>query len=107
MRSHAIKSLYPPLLLTIVALAVAPAAFSQVPSANDTSDTNFNTGMGTRALGGPAASNAGVYNTASGYQALYSNTTGYANTALGLAALYYNTTGSVNTALGLGALNET
>ena len=43
-------------------------------------------------------------NTANGYQALYSNTTGYQNTANGLNALYSNTTGYYNTANGLNAL---
>lgn len=39
-------------------------------------------------------------NTANGYQALYSNTTGYNNTAIGRAALFNNTTGSNNIGLG-------
>lgn len=43
-------------------------------------------------------------NTASGYQALYSNTTGYMNTAIGNAALYSNTTGFHNEASGYRAL---
>jgi len=41
-----------------------------------------------------------VYNTAAGYQALSSNTTGSNSTAAGFQALYSNTTGSSNTALG-------
>ena len=43
-------------------------------------------------------------NTASGYQALYSNTTGFHNTASGYQALYSNTTGNYNTANGYLAL---
>src|SRR5208337_2312597 len=43
-------------------------------------------------------------NTASGTGALYSNTTGYDNTASGIPALYSNTTGSGNTASGINAL---
>ena len=48
-------------------------------------------------------------NTASGYQALYSNTTGASNTANGHIALSSNTTGNSNTASGLRSLssNET
>ena len=46
----------------------------------------------------------GGYNTASGYQALYSNTTGADNTADGYHALYYNNTGNYNTASGMYAL---
>jgi hypothetical protein len=94
------KTLYQPLLLTLGALAIAGVAYAQVPSSNDTSDGHLNTGMGTGALGGPAASNAGDYNTASGVDALFSNTTGSNNTALGLSALYSNMTGSGNIASG-------
>ncbi len=50
------------------------------------------------------ATTTGSYNTASGYQALYSNTTGYVNTASGIHALFSNTTGCCNTASGQAAL---
>jgi hypothetical protein len=43
-------------------------------------------------------------NTAFGFQALDSNTTGSANTATGVSALTWNTTGNANTATGSGAL---
>ncbi len=46
----------------------------------------------------------GGNNTASGYWALYSNTTGQYNTASGSNALYSNTTGQYNTASGYQAL---
>jgi hypothetical protein len=95
---------YQPLLLSIGALALAGSAFAQVPAKNDTSDTSQNTGMGTGALGGPAAKNNGSGNTASGFFALTSNTTGNANTASGASALQSNTTGRSNTAIGVGAL---
>ena len=81
---------------------ISGAAYGQVPASNDTSDPVQNTGMGTGALGGPAASNVGYYNTASGYQALYYNI-GNDNTAAGYQALYYNS-GSNNTASGYRAL---
>ncbi len=48
--------------------------------------------------------NAGFNNTASGYKALSSNTTGYYNTATGSAALYSNTKGYSNIANGVNAL---
>ncbi len=51
-------------------------------------------------------SNAGLKNTANGYQALFKNTTGNDNTANGYWALYFNTTGSQNTANGYKALNS-
>jgi hypothetical protein len=46
----------------------------------------------------------GFWDTASGYQANYSNTTGYLNTATGYRALYSNSTGFNNTATGSTAL---
>ncbi len=48
--------------------------------------------------------NAYPYRTATGYQTLFSNTTGYDNTASGYQGLYFNTTGSDNTASGVAAL---
>ncbi|MGA8101187.1 MAG: tail fiber domain-containing protein, partial [Candidatus Acidiferrales bacterium] len=50
------------------------------------------------------ATNTGSANTASGVQALYSNTSGYGNTATGFQTLYLNSTGEYNTATGDGAL---
>jgi hypothetical protein len=94
-------------LSLIGALALAGAAYAQVPATNDTSTTDglFNTGMGTGALGGPTPVNlTGSDNTAVGFQALFSNTTGSFNTAAGFKALVANTTGSNNTGLGLHAL---
>ena len=43
------------------------------------------------------------YNTAIGYRALRSNTTGYDNSAVGMNALYSNTTASYNSAVGVNA----
>jgi trimeric autotransporter adhesin len=45
-------------------------------------------------------------NTATGYQALYSNTSGGENTANGYQALQLNTTGALNTAIGYKALRN-
>ena len=47
-----------------------------------------------------------IFNTASGFKALYLNTTGYSNTASGYYALYANTTGYNNTASGNNALRN-
>ena len=60
-----------------------------------------NTASGYQAL---LSNTTGANNTASGYAALNANTTGYNNTASGYAALYSNTTGYNNTASGLNAL---
>jgi len=46
----------------------------------------------------------GNYNTATGYNALYSNTTGDSNIAIGHSTLYTNTTGNSNVAIGYNAL---
>ena len=90
---------------TIVSALLAGAAYAQVPSTNDTSDGNDNTGMGTGALGGPNPVNlTGNFNTAAGFQALFANTTGDKNTASGAEALAENTAGSDNTASGYEAL---
>ena len=60
-----------------------------------------NTASGVQALN---SNTTGAGNIASGYQALYSNTTGSYNTASGFQSLYSNTTGGINTASGHKAL---
>lgn len=62
-----------------------------------------NTAVGSGALSANIIGGSG--NTANGYAALYSNTTGSNNTANGAAALYFNTTGINNTANGNNALS--
>src|SRR5262245_41349922 len=62
--------------------------------------TNLNTVLGDDAL----ISNIGAGNTAIGWEALFSNTTGGSNTANGGQALQFNTKGGGNTATGAGAL---
>lgn len=73
--------------------------------------TAFNIGSNLFAFGSYANLNAflgfggnatmtGTANTASGYQALFSDTTGMGNTANGTAALYSNTSGNYNVAFG-------
>ncbi len=49
-------------------------------------------------------SGSGYANTANGFQALYSNTTGWMNTAVGMKALFSNTVGYYNSAIGRDAL---
>jgi hypothetical protein len=79
--------------------------FGQVPSANDTSDARQNTGGGSGALGGPAASSSGAYNTSYDYQAFHSNTSGEQSTAVGDTALQ-SKNGDDDTAIGSGALQN-
>jgi hypothetical protein len=60
-----------------------------------------NTAMGFDSL---FENTTGVSNMAVGFDALYSNTTGGSNTATGTSSLYQNTTGAGNVAVGYGAL---
>jgi len=90
---------------SIVLALLAGAVYGQVPSTNDTSDANGNTGMGTGALGGPnPVALTGASNTASGKWSLQNDTSGSENTAVGVEALQANTTGADNTAVGYAAL---
>jgi hypothetical protein len=61
-----------------------------------------NTVMGNSALSKNTSS--GIYNTAIGYQALLSNTSGMTNTAIGAWSSVLNSTGSDNTAVGFNSL---
>jgi hypothetical protein len=60
-----------------------------------------NTAVGFRAL---RSNTSGASNTAIGYQALQNNTMGFGNTANGVQALFSNNTGQANTAVGFQAL---
>jgi len=89
-------------------LAGAPAALAQPPDPT-ASDSYGNTAAGTSALLNVTPVTFlgyGSSNTASGYEALYSNTTGGGNTASGFWALGSNTTGGDNTASGGFALKS-
>src|SRR5207244_3041620 len=90
------------LIYSAVAL-FALASFALAPAAQATCQegclTNQSTVLGEDAL----FNNIGINNTASGFNALYSNTTGGGNTANGAYALYFNTTGKNNIAVGFDA----
>jgi hypothetical protein len=62
---------------------------------------SYNTATGTQAL---YSNTSGSYNTADGYQALLNNTTGSYNTAISVGALGSNTTGQENIAIGYASL---
>ncbi|MGA2190392.1 MAG: tail fiber domain-containing protein, partial [Steroidobacteraceae bacterium] len=89
---------------TTALLLLSASAHGQVPSTNDTSDGNSNTGVGEYALHGPADSNTGSYNTVVGASAMFYNTTGGSNTVSGFETLSDNKTGNYNTASGVWAL---
>ena len=87
--------------LALVCFALSPTARAVSP-APEGGYPNGNTAEGAGAL---SSLSSGLYNTALGLQALFSDTTGgTSNTATGVNALYSNTTASYNTADGVNAL---
>jgi trimeric autotransporter adhesin len=96
--------------LVLACFALLPMAEAQLPS--PTPDGGYpgnNTAEGDGALSSVqfnATTGLGSDNTAIGFQALFSNTTGLNNTANGVQALLHNTTGSQNTANGEFALDS-
>jgi hypothetical protein len=103
------------LLRAFVACLPFAAGVALVMDANAVSNTNtfygtgagrnvsgsFDTAFGYDALFSPTTGN---FNTAAGWEPLYENTGGSSNTAVGSGALYENSTGSYNIAVGLGSL---
>jgi len=87
--------------LTLTCFALSPTAQAVSPPPDGGYDRE-NTAEGTDALF--SLTTLGFFNTATGFEALFSNTTGSANTATGLQALFFNTGGNHNTADGLEAL---
>jgi hypothetical protein len=83
--------------------AVATSALAQPPDPV-TSDSLANTAMGSSALLNVNTDEGGCHNTASGEDALYSDTSGSYNTATGFSSLFSNTTGANNTAAGYESL---
>jgi Chaperone of endosialidase len=90
--------------LALLLVPLALVCFALSPQARATCQegclTNLNTSLGEDAL----LNNTGSANTAVGFDALVSNTTGESNTATGAATLVFNTTGVSNTAIGFDAL---
>jgi hypothetical protein len=93
--------------------AVGPAGPSGAPGPAGATGPQGQTGpagpagpQGPQGPPGSGSNNLPGSNTASGYGALVSNTTGSYNTATGYAALYTNTAGINNTASGYGALQS-
>jgi trimeric autotransporter adhesin len=84
--------------------AMATPALAQQPQDPITSDSQANTAMGSNALLNVDLSESACHNTASGEDALYSDTSGSWNTATGFKSLDSNTTGNNNTAAGYQSL---
>jgi hypothetical protein len=91
-----------PTILAVIALTCAASGQNEFgPDAGNSANIGaYNTAYGYQAL----FSNTGSFNTAYGAGALYANTNGGNNTASGVSALSFNTAGSFNTANGAYAL---
>jgi hypothetical protein len=89
-----------PSLFICLLCAVATTAMAQQPPDLVKSDSLANTAVGTNALLNVNLSEYGCHNTASGEDALYSDTSGSYNTATGFSSLFSNTSGEDNTAAG-------
>jgi hypothetical protein len=99
--------------LSATAQAVTPAPDGGYPNQNTAEGENAlfsltgglggNTAIGFQAL---FSNTTGPHNTATGDAALYSNTTGIGNTATGYISLYSNTTGRANSAYGSQTLRD-
>ena len=84
--------------------AMATSALAQQPPDPVRSDSMANTAMGSNALFNVKLSESACHNTASGEDALYSDTSGSYNTATGFSSLFSNKTGDNNTAAGYQSL---
>jgi hypothetical protein len=84
--------------------AMATSALAQQPPDLVRSDSMANTAMGSNALLNVNLSESACHNTASGEDALYSDTSGSYNTAIGFSSLFSNKTGDNNTAAGYESL---
>ena len=102
-KNSTILPLLIPLALALVWLVLSPTVQAVLPPP-DGGYPGANTAEGTDALF--SLISGGTFNTALGFQALYSNTTGVANTATGASALHSNTSGNGNTATGAQALEN-
>ena len=95
----------PSILIAATLLTAAGSASATQPPDVVQSDSFDNTAMGSEALLSVTPSlGSGTDNTAAGFNALKSNSTGFFNTAVGSYSLWDNTTGSSNTASGFLAL---
>ena len=93
-------------LFALVCFALSPSVQGQLSPPPDGGYPNNNTAEGEDALYSLDISQ-GLDNTAIGFEALFSNTTGIANTANGSQALFSNIDGNYNTANGYVALQTT
>ena len=91
-------------VLICLICAMATTARAQQPPDSVKSDSLANTAMGSNALLNVKLSLYACHNTASGEDALYSDTSGSYNTGTGFSSLFSNSTGNNNTAAGYQSL---
>src|SRR5258707_15360484 len=95
-----LRRCFPVVLLVLGLFALSSTARAQLPSPTpDGGYPGSNTAEGDGALSSVqinATTGNGIDNTAIGFDALFSNTTGSNNTAIGFDALVINTTGGGN-----------
>lgn len=93
-----------PMAFTLAPVTAEPGSLGVLGGSGYVEDSGapFNTAIGWQALANSTLN--GDCNAASGYQALYANTTGRNNTASGYQALFHNESGEANAAFGMGAL---
>jgi hypothetical protein len=87
----------------LIGAAASPAMAQQPPDVVK-SDSMANTAMGSNALLHVNLAESGCHNTASGDDALYSDTSGSYNTGTGFSSLFSNTAGNDNVGIGFEAL---
>jgi hypothetical protein len=101
-----LKKVTPIFLVALACFGLSPAAQAQLPAPTpDGFYPGGNTAEGKNALIHVDTA-TGQFNTATGFEALFSNTTGFWNTANGRGALHENIGGSRNTATGVNALRQ-
>jgi hypothetical protein len=86
--------------LSMGALTADGVLFNAFKGANSDGYNVWIGGGGQSSVGASGTTYMGARNSAIGFNALYSNTTGYYNSALGYLALNHNTTGYSNSAVG-------
>src|SRR5262245_53672488 len=103
-KTSRIRNSVNPSHVRLAILLIALACFALAPQARATCQegclANQNTVLGGDALLNPT----GNQNTAIGFNALLSNTSGSSNSSTGVASLYSNTSGSFNTSTGVASL---
>lgn len=99
--NHSAKALA--MSICLISAMTTPALAQQPPDPVN-SDSLANTAMGTDALLNVDLAESGCHNTASGEDALYSDTSASYNTATGFSSLFSNISGDNNTAAGAESL---